>query len=66
MVKKCQIGVPEMFFEKITRNITDTEKTLLANIIGNFVANNIVFGREVLAHQLLSGFLNLLLDIRHN
>ena len=48
MVKKCQIGVPERFFEKISRNMTDTEKMMMTNIIGNFVADNIVFGMEVL------------------
>ena len=26
MVKKCQIEVSERFFEKISRNMTDTEK----------------------------------------
>ena len=44
-----QIGVTERFFEKISRN--NTEKMLLTNIIGNFVADNIVFGMEVLAHH---------------
>ena len=43
VVKKCQIGVPERFFEKISRNISDTEKMMMTNIIGNFVADNIVF-----------------------
>src|ERR1700744_2033560 len=33
-----------LFFEKISRNITDTEKMMMTNIIGNFVADNIVFG----------------------
>ena len=37
------------FFEKITINMTDTEKMMMTNIIGNFVADNIVFGMEVLA-----------------
>src|SRR6201990_3632672 len=32
-----------LFFEKISRNMTDTEKIMLTNIIGNFVADNIVF-----------------------
>ena len=41
----------ERFFEKISRNMTDTEKMMMANIIGNFVADNIVFGMEVLAHH---------------
>ena len=39
--------MPERFFEKISRNMTDTEKMV---IIGNFLADNIVFGMEVLAH----------------
>ena len=30
--------------------MTDTEK-MMTNIIGNFVADNIVFGVEVLAHH---------------
>ena len=46
--KSGQIGVPERFFEKISRNTTDTEKIMMANIIGNFVA---VFGMEVLPHH---------------
>src|ERR1700744_6126779 len=32
-----------LFFEKISRNMTDTEKMMLTNIIGNFVADNIAF-----------------------
>ena len=28
-----------------------TEKMITTNIIGNFVADNIVFGKEVLAHH---------------
>src|SRR6202012_1247977 len=32
-----------LFFEKISRNMTYTEKMMLTNIIGNFVADNIVF-----------------------
>ena len=40
-----------LFFEKISRNITYTEKKMMTNIIGNFVADNIVFGMEVLAHH---------------
>ena len=32
--------------------MTDTEKMMMANIIGNFAADNIVFGMEVLAHHL--------------
>ena len=51
VVKKCQIGVPERFFEKISRNMRDTERMMITNIIGNFVADNIVFGMEVLAHH---------------
>ena len=41
--KSGQIEVPERFFEKISRNMTDTEKMMMTNIIGNFVADNIVF-----------------------
>ena len=43
VVKKCQNGVPERFFEKISRDMTDTEKIMMTNIIVNFVADNIVF-----------------------
>ena len=46
-----QNGVPERFFENISRNMIVTEKMLMTNIIGNFVADNIVFGMEVLAHN---------------
>src|SRR6201996_4314165 len=49
--KSGQIWVCERFFEKISRNTTDTEKVLMTNIIGNFIADNIVFGMEVLAHH---------------
>ena len=49
--KSGQIEVPERFFEKISRNMTDTEKMKMTNIIENFVADNIVFGTEVLAHH---------------
>ena len=35
--------MPERFFEKISRNMTDTEKMMMTNIIVNFVADNIVF-----------------------
>src|ERR1700761_8978710 len=35
-----------LFFEKISRNMTDTEKIMLTDIIGNFVADNIVFGQN--------------------
>ena len=31
--------------------MTYTEKMMMTNIIGNFVADNIVFGVEVLAHH---------------
>src|ERR1700744_1518226 len=41
--KSGKIEVSERFFEKISRNMTDTEKMMLTNIIGNFVADNIVF-----------------------
>ena len=43
--------MPERFFEKISRNIIVTEKMQMTNIIGNFVADNIVFGMEVSAHH---------------
>ena len=33
--KSGQIKVPERFFEKISRNMTDTEKMMMTNIIGN-------------------------------
>ena len=49
--KKCQIGGPERFFEKISRNMTNTEKMLMTNIIENNVADNIVIGMEVLTHH---------------
>ena len=35
--------MPERFLEKISRNMTDTEKMMMTNIIENFVADNIVF-----------------------
>ena len=35
IVKKYQIGVPERFFEKISRNMTDTEKMLMSDVVGN-------------------------------
>src|ERR1700761_3513246 len=41
--KSGQIELPERFFEKISRNMTDTENMMTTNIIGNFVADNIVF-----------------------
>ena len=50
-LKSGQIQVPESFLEKISRNMTDTEKTNSIIIIENFVADNIVFGTEVLAHH---------------
>ena len=31
--------------------MTDTEKMVMTNIIGNFVADNNAFGMEVLAHH---------------
>ena len=31
--------------------MTDTEKMMMTNIIEHFVADNIVFGMEVLAHH---------------
>ena len=49
--KSGQIGVPERFFENISRNIIVTEKMIMTNIIGNFVADNIDFGMEVLPHH---------------
>ena len=49
--KSGQIEVPERIFEKISRNMTDTKKLMMTNIIGNFIADNIVFGMEVLAHH---------------
>ena len=33
--KSGQIEVPERFFEKISRNMTDTEKMMMTNIIEN-------------------------------
>ena len=39
------------FFENISRNMIVTEKMIMSNIIGNFVADKIVFGVEVLAHH---------------
>ena len=43
--------MPERFFEKISRNMTLTEKMQMTNIIGNFVADNIVFGLQMPAHH---------------
>ena len=31
--------------------MTNTKKIIMTNIIGNFIADNIVFGMEVLAHH---------------
>ena len=44
-------GVTERFFEKISRNMIVTEKMLMTIIIGNFIADNVVLGREQLAHH---------------
>ena len=56
------------------KNMTYTEKMMM----NNFVADNIVFGMGVLAHnpeelsleilelELSSGFLNFFLDMKHN
>src|ERR1700755_2366355 len=49
--KSGQIEVPERLFEKISRNMTNTEKIMMTNIIGHFVADNIVFRTEVVAHH---------------
>ena len=43
--------MPERFLEKISRNMILTEKMHMTNIIGNFVADNIVSGTEVLTHH---------------
>ena len=37
--------------EKISRNMIVTKKLMMTNIIGNFIADNIVFRMEVLAHH---------------
>ena len=51
MAKKVdKMGCLRVFFEKISRNMILTEKVQMPNIIGNFVADKIVFGMEVLAH----------------
>ena len=39
MICDTPIGMPEMFFEKISRNMTYTEKMMITNIIGNFVVS---------------------------
>src|ERR1700743_3488300 len=55
--KSGQIEVPESFFlrksREIYRNIYISRYTekMMMNIIENFVADNIVFGTEVLAHH---------------
>src|SRR6202012_3972368 len=49
--KSGQIWVCERFFEKISRNMIVTQKLMMTNIIGNFIADNIVFGMEVLAYH---------------
>ena len=36
--KSGQIGVPERFFENISRNMIVPEKIIMSNIIGNIVA----------------------------
>ena len=66
-------GVPERFFEKISRNTTDTEKMLMTNIIGNFLLTILSLGwkwvaisRNMVIYTLASGFLNFLLDMRYN
>ena len=52
MAKKVvKFGCLRGFFEKISRNMTDTEKMLMTIIIGNFIADNIVLRREQLAHH---------------
>ena len=43
--------MPKRFFENISRNMIVTEKIIRTNIIGNFVADKIIFGVEVLAHH---------------
>ena len=43
--------MPERLFENVSRNMIVTEKMIMSNIIGNFVADKIVFGVEVLAHH---------------
>ena len=41
--KVVKLGCLRGFFKNISRNMTDTEKMMMTNIIGNFVADNIVF-----------------------
>ena len=49
--KVVKLGCLRVFFGNISRNMTDTEKMMITNIIANFVADNIVFRTEVLAHH---------------
>src|ERR1700755_2750959 len=49
--KKWSTWGPQRIFDKISRNMIVTENMLITNIIGNFVADNIVFGVKVLAHH---------------
>src|ERR1700744_1696180 len=49
--KSGQIWVRKRFFEKISRNMIVAKKLMMTNIKGNFIADNIVFGMEVLAHH---------------
>ena len=35
--KSGQIEVPEWFFEKISRNMTDTEKMLMSIVVENWI-----------------------------
>ena len=39
------------YFLRKSREMTDTENMMMTNIIGNFIADNIVFEMEVLAHH---------------
>ena len=45
------LNCTEKIKPKISRNMTYTEKIMMTNIIGNFVADNIVLGMKVLAHH---------------
>ena len=49
--KMVRFGFLRGFFEKISRNMLVTKELIVTNIIENFVADNIVFEMEVLAHQ---------------
>ena len=52
MAKKVvKFGCMRGFFEKISRNMLVTKQLMMYNIIENFVADNIVFGAEVLANH---------------